>query len=103
MFENIIPVTLSSRAVEEVKGIMNSKGIPPNYGLRIAVKGGGCSAVPIIGFDKKNEFDLEYHIAGISIYIDKRHTMYLIGKEVDFHDSADARGFFFRDANNGPS
>jgi iron-sulfur cluster assembly protein len=99
MFDHIQPVKLSSRAAEEVKKIMQTKGIPAGYGLRLGVRGGaGCSGVNlIIGFDKKKDADLSYDVDGITVIIDKKHTMYLIGKEVDFYDGVDARGFMFVD------
>ena len=49
----------------------------------------------IIGFDKKKETDLSYVVDGITVYVDKKHAMYLIGKRVDFIDEADGRGFTF--------
>jgi len=99
MFDAIQPVNLSAKAAEEVRKIMQSKNIPPDYGLRLGVRGGGgCGGVSlIIGFDKKKDSDLFYTIEGISVYIDKKHTMYLIGKEVDFYEGEDARGFMFVD------
>ena len=98
MFDNIHPVTISSRACEEIHQIKKTKGIPADYGLRVGIKGGGCGGMSlIIGFDKMKETDLSYEVAGITVYVDKKHTMYLIGKEVDFVDEADARGFTFID------
>jgi len=29
------------------------------------------------------------------LIIDKKHMLYVIGKEVDFHEGTDARGFVF--------
>lgn len=96
MFDNVQPVTISSRAAQEIRKIMQTKNIPADYGLRVGVKGGGCGGVSlIIGFDKKKESDLSYMISDIPVYVDKKHTMYLIGKEVDFHESEEARGFMF--------
>lgn len=98
MFDNLKPVKLSVKAAEEVRKIMQTKSIPADYGLRLGVRGSGCSGVSlIIGFDKKKEADLAYTIEGIPVYVDKKHTMYLIGKEVDFYEGADARGFMFVD------
>lgn len=97
MFESLIPVSISPRAAEEIDKIMQSKGIPDDYGLRVGIRGGGCGATLIIGFDKRKEFDNEYFIKGIQVYIDKRHTLYVMGKEVDFYEGADTRGFFFKD------
>jgi iron-sulfur cluster assembly protein len=98
MFEKIEPVTISTRAVEEIRKIMLTKNIPADYGLRVGIRGGGCSGVSLmIGFDKKKDTDLAYSIADIPVYIDKKHTMYIIGKEIDFYEGADARGFMFVD------
>jgi iron-sulfur cluster assembly protein len=97
MFDNIQPVTLSPRAVEEIRRIMQTKNIPEGYGLRVGVRGGGCGVSLLIGFDKQKETDRVYTIGDIPVYMDKRHTMYLIGKEVDFYEGDDARGFVFVD------
>jgi iron-sulfur cluster assembly protein len=98
MFETLKPVALSSRAAEEVRKIMQTKNIPAGYGLRVGIKGGGCGGVSlIIGFDKPKENDLSYLTEGIELLIDKKHTMFVIGKEVDFYEGADARGFMFVD------
>ena len=76
---------------------METKSIPAEYGLRVGVKGGGCGVTLIIGFDKKKESDHYYDVEGVPVYVDKKHTMYLIGKEVDFYDGEEGRGFTFVD------
>jgi iron-sulfur cluster assembly protein len=99
MFDQVKPVTLSSKAAEEVQKIMRNKNIPSDYGLRIGVRGGGgCGAKLIIGFDRKKDSDLSYEIGGIPVYVDKKHTMYVIGKEVDYYEGEEARGFVFVEA-----
>ena len=95
MIPDFEPVTITAKAAEEIKKIMQSKSIPDGYGLRIGVRGAGCGVSLIIGFDKQKETDQSYEIQGIPVYVDKRHAMFVIGKEVDFHESAEARGFFF--------
>ncbi len=101
MFDNIHPVTISSRAVSEIKKIMETKNIPQDYGLRVGVKGGGCGVSLIIGFDRKKDSDVAYTISDIPVYVDKKHTMYIIGKQVDFYDGEEGRGFLFREAEKG--
>jgi len=98
MFNNIHPVTISSRACEEIHQIMKTKGIPADYGLRVGIRGGGCGGMSLmIGFDRMKETDLSYVVEGITVYVDKKHAMYLLGKEVDFVNDAEARGFTFLD------
>lgn len=100
MFDNITPVTISAKAAEEIRRIMETKNIPEGYRLRVGVRGGGgCGGASfVLGFDTKKESDLEYEFNHIPVLIDKRHTLYLIGKEVDYVASGDAQGFTFVDA-----
>ncbi|MGK7392011.1 MAG: HesB/IscA family protein [Candidatus Cyclobacteriaceae bacterium M2_1C_046] len=92
----IQPVSLSDKAVEEVKDIMSKKNIPEGYGLRVGMRGGGCGGMSfMLGFDKAKDTDLTYEYKGVPVMVEKRHTMYLIGLEVDFHEGSDARGFTF--------
>jgi iron-sulfur cluster assembly protein len=95
--ESIIPVTLTEKAIEEVRNIMNNKNIPEGYKLRIGIKGsGGCAGFNyLLGFDQKKETDLEYQVDDISVLVEKKHTMYLLDLEVDFYEGSDARGFTF--------
>ncbi|MBS1490040.1 MAG: iron-sulfur cluster assembly accessory protein [Bacteroidetes bacterium] len=97
MFDSLKPVMLTPLAAAEAKKIMRTKNIPPGYGLRLGVRGGhGCGGINfIIGFDKQKPADLSYEVEGIPVLVDKKHTMYLIGKAVDFYEGADARGFLF--------
>lgn len=94
------PVALSPRAANEIRKIMDTKDIPEGYALRIGVKGGGCSGMSyVLGFDKKREHDKDFEVNGISIFMDKRHGLYLMGTTVDYHDGLNARGFTFNNPN----
>jgi iron-sulfur cluster assembly protein len=103
MLEEFIPITLSDRAAEEVRRIMARKGIPPDYGLRVGVRGGGCGVSLLIGFDKKKDSDLAYSLGGIPVYVDKKHTLYVAGKQVDFYEGEEGRGFTFVNQPTHPS
>jgi len=94
------PVSISSRAAEEISRIKESKNIPADYGLRVGIRGGGCGAKLVVGFDKERENDIIYTINGVTVLIDKHHTLYVIGKEIDFYDGEDARGFLFKELKN---
>lgn len=97
------PVQISEKARKEIKNIMANKNIPEGYGLRVGVKGGGCGVSFILGFDKEKEQDQSYTIDDIPVYIQKKEMMFLLGKEVDFYEGADARGFVFVDQGDNPS
>lgn len=91
-----LPIKITNKALAEVKDILENKNIPSEYGLRVGIKGGGCGGMGfVLGFDKKKEGDDEFELDGVTVYIEKKHTMYLIGLEVDFYEGADARGFTF--------
>ena len=95
------PVQLSDQAATEVRRIVANKQIPTQFGLRVGVKGGGCSGMSyVLGFDKRREHDLAFELDGdggdpITVFMDKRHGLYLVGTTVDYHDGLDARGFVF--------
>ena len=89
------PVDISVSAAEEIKKMMATKNIPVGHGLRVGVRGGGCGVQLILGFDKQKDADLVYETLGITVMMDKKHTLYLLGKQVDFYEGADARGFHF--------
>ncbi len=94
------PVKLSDRAAQEIKKIMSTKEIPEGFSLRVGVRGGGCSGMSyILGFDKMREHDTSFEIDGITVYMDKRHGLYLMGTTVDYHDGLNARGFTFNNPN----
>jgi iron-sulfur cluster assembly protein len=92
----LAPISLTPRAVVEVRNIIQEKNVPENYGLRIGVQGGGCSGMSyLLGFDKAKEQDETYDLDGLTLIMDKKHAMYVLGMEVDFQDGLNARGFVF--------
>lgn len=94
------PIALSGKAVEEIQKLMTEKNLPDGFGLRVGVRGGGCSGMSyMLGFDKKRDQDLAFEIDAISVYMDKRHGLYLMGTVIDYHDGLDARGFTFENPN----
>ncbi len=94
----MIPINISEKAIAEIKNIMTHKSIPIDYGLRLGVKGGGCSGMSfMLGFDKKKESDDSFEVDGVTVYVEKKHVMYLLSKKVVFYNDAEARGFAFED------
>jgi len=79
----------------EIKNILQNKGIPEDYGLRVATKGMGCGVGFKLGFDKKKEGDISYDIDGVEVLVQKKESMFLVGQRIEFYDESDARGFVF--------
>jgi iron-sulfur cluster assembly protein len=92
----IAPITLTEKALAEVKNIMQEKNVPTEYGLRVGVQGGGCSGMSyLLGFDKPKDSDEIFQLEGVNLIMDKKHAMYVLGMQVDFQDGLNARGFTF--------
>jgi len=80
--------------------LIAEKSVPEHYGLRIGVKGGGCSGFSyLLGFDEKTDKDEVFEINGITVYMEKAHGIYLLGMEVDWVEGLNNRGFTFNNPN----
>lgn len=94
------PVKLTDNAIEAANRIREEESIPADHFLRVGVKGGGCSGMSyVLAFDEAGENDQKFEINGLEMIMDKRHAIYLMGMEVDFHDGLNARGFVFNNPN----
>lgn len=94
------PVTLTPGAVKQLTEIKSSEELPAEYGLRIGVKGGGCSGFTyVLGFDDMKEDDETYEIEGLKVFMNKAHALYLLGMEIDWVDGLNNRGFQFNNPN----
>ncbi len=90
-----LPIQFSDTALAEIQQTFLSKNLPPNYALRIGLKGAGCGASYLLGLDKPSEQDEIFEFSGIQILIDRRHLMYLYGVTLGFEDGDEGQGFFF--------
>jgi iron-sulfur cluster assembly protein len=96
----LTPIHITEGALKELKSIKSKENIPEDHGLRVGVKGGGCSGFSyILGFDIKKEGDQEFEIEGLTVYMQKSHALYLLGMEVDYLDGLNNRGFSFNNPN----
>ena len=90
-------IKLTEKAAAEIKKIKEQNNIPDAHGLRVGVKGGGCSGLSyVLGFDaelRKGDHVLELH--GIKVYVDPKSMFYLSGTELDFSDGLNGKGFVF--------
>ncbi len=97
---DISPVRLTDDAVQQLNVIKTTQNLGEHLGLRVGIKGGGCSGFSyILGFDEKQSDDDEFISNGIKVYMKKAHALYLIGIEVDFMNGLNNRGFTFSNPN----
>ena len=94
------PISLTEGAVRALNKIKAEQSISDTHGLRVGVKGGGCSGFSyILGFDEEKENDEVYDVNGIRILMQKAHAIYLLGMEIDWEDGLSNRGFSFNNPN----
>ena len=90
------PLIITPAAVQAIREVMESQSVPEGYCLRVGMRGGGCGGMSyLLGFDSRKETDLEYEVDGLPVIIERAHSMYVLGMEIDWHEDADQRGFVF--------
>ncbi len=91
------PVVLTPKAIEMIKTTRSSEGIDETCGLRIAVRGGGCSGFEY-ALDFENETrdtDLIYAQGDIQVIVDPVSARYLQGTKIDYVFGMQGAGFKF--------
>ncbi len=92
-----VEIGLTEKAAVQVRKLMAENSVPASHGLRVGVKGGGCSGLTyVLGFDelpKANDAVMEQH--GVKIYVDPKSLFYLSGTVLDFSDGLNGKGFVF--------
>ena len=94
------PVSLTTKAVEMVKKALEEEGLQ-GHGLRIAVRGGGCSGLEYaLDFsDTSRPGDTTVIIDGLTVYIDMASAQFLKGTEIDYVSGLQGQGFKFNNPN----
>lgn len=94
-------IQLTEKAVAEVKRIIQDQKLPAGTGLRVGVKGGGCSGFSYaMGFEaQQREGDQVETVHGVPVFCDSKSSLYLNGITIDFQDSLMGRGFVFQNPN----
>jgi len=95
--ENKNEISLTEKAINEVKKIKDENNIPDTYSLRIGVKGGGCSGLTYtLGFDSEvREGDKSIDIDDVKMIVDWKSILYLKGTTIDYSDGLMGKGFVF--------
>jgi iron-sulfur cluster assembly accessory protein len=87
-------VNLTDIAAEKVQEFMSGQGAEGEVGLRVGVKGGGCSGFQYaLALDEKRDDDHVFEISGIRVLVDPASMQYVDGSTVDFTESFMGSGF----------
>ncbi len=94
-------IQITEKAVSEVKKIMGENNVPESYGLRVGVKGGGCSGLSYtLGFDAEaKEGDTIIEQSQLKLFVDGKSLFYLSGTQLDYTDGLNGKGFVFNNPN----
>ena len=93
-------MTVTDAAASRVKAMLDGRG-KPSVGVRIGVRTKGCSGMSYtLEFaDEKNDFDEVLEDKGVTILIDPKATMFIIGTEMDYVEDKLESGFVFTNPN----
>ncbi|HVN94646.1 MAG TPA: iron-sulfur cluster assembly accessory protein [Terracidiphilus sp.] len=93
-------------AVKRIRTILAKEGISTEEGgLRLGVKGGGCSGLSYaIGFDTHpRDNDNIFKFEDVRVFIDPKSFVYLRGMTLDYEETLIRQGFNFLNPNSSRS
>jgi iron-sulfur cluster assembly protein len=93
-------VTLSDRAAERVQDIMG-RSDKPYVGLRVGVKNGGCAGQEYVMeyAEAANPLDEVVEDKGVTILVDPKAVLFLIGTQIDYETTRLSAKFTFNNPN----
>lgn len=99
--EPTVPLQLTDVAVEMVKSTRAQEGMDDSFGLRVAVRGGGCSGFEYaLDFDREpRENDTILEFDGLQVFVDAVSSRYLQGTQIDYVKGIMGSGFKFSNPN----
>lgn len=94
------PLEITPSAVEAIQNAIKADG-EPGDGLRISVRGGGCSGYQYqLDFEKEARMgDVELAFGEVKIFVDPISADYLKGTVIDYVSGLHGTGFKFNNPN----
>ncbi len=94
------PISMTEAAAVRVKALLEKRG-KPSAGIRIGVRTKGCSGMSytLEYADEKSQFDEVVEMNGVTVLIDPKATMFILGTEMDFVEDKMQSGFVFKNPN----
>jgi iron-sulfur cluster assembly protein len=88
-------ITITDKGAEKVHEFLSAQGaVATQAGLRVGVKGGGCSGFQYnLAFDQQRDGDEVFEFAGLKVYVDQPSLPYVRGSVIDYVESLQGAGF----------
>lgn len=87
-------------AIEALKKMQAGEEGVGKTGVRLGVKGGGCSGFSyVLDFDNVMEGDNILEQDGVKFYMDRKSAIYLKGIVLDYKAGLQGKGFVFQNPN----
>ena len=87
-------VTLTDLAAQKLTGFLEGQQADVDAGLRVAVRGGGCSGFQYaLALDERRDDDHVFEDHGIRVMVDPASLQYVDGSVVDFKETMMESGF----------
>jgi iron-sulfur cluster assembly accessory protein len=87
-------VELSDIAAEKVRAFMDGQSADTEIGLRVGVRGGGCSGFQYaLALDERRDDDHVFDASGIRVLVDPASLRYVDGSTVDYTENFMGSGF----------
>ena len=87
-------VNLTDIAAEKVRAFMNGQMAEGEIGLRVGVKGGGCSGFQYaLALDEQRDEDHVFEASGVRVLVDPASLQYVEGSTVDYTENFMGSGF----------
>jgi iron-sulfur cluster assembly protein len=93
-------MSITDAAATRVQALMAKRG-KPALGIRVGVRSRGCSGLTytLEYAEEKGRFDEVVQDKGVTILIDPKASMFIIGTEMDYVEDKLQAGFTFRNPN----
>ena len=101
-------ITLTDKAIKEIKRVMEDLPEASNRLLRVGVAGGGCSGFEYkLGFVEESEYSEKTHNKykqnELTIVVEKKTEPFIDGTTIDWIEDLSQRGFAFNNPNANKS
>jgi iron-sulfur cluster assembly protein len=93
-------LSVTEAAAQRIQALLAKRG-KPSVGVRVGVRSRGCSGLSytLEYADEKGKFDEVVEVNGVTVLVDPKAIMFILGTEMDYVEEKLQSGFVFRNPN----